>query len=302
MSEPGSASQPLNKKDGAAILSDDNLEILQYLHRAIELADGLALFFARCDWPVQRDELIARLEERLARQGRAARRLDVVPPATGLLVGLRTACRVSSGSAPPACVHVCGLEDALLPQATHPPVLQQLNLARERFRDLPCPLVFWLPDLALTDLAQGAPDFWAWRSGTFDFALQWVPQAHPESPGVALPTDVILSADIVLSASLRLSGALRPAAVRAEERIRALENLLIEYDDLGDGPIEQRARAGLLLHLADLYRATERPQAARRRLRRAMPLIRRLEDKALESRVQDLLRAIDAASKGAENL
>lgn len=296
MSEPGSASQPLNKKDGAAILSDDNLETLQYLHRAIELADGFALFFARCDWPVQRDELIARLEERLARQGRAARRLDVVPPATGLLVGLRTACRVSSGSVPPACVHVCGLEDALLPQVVHPPVLQQLNLARERFRDLPCPLVFWLPDPALTDLAQGAPDFWAWRSGTFDFALQWVPQAYPESLEVALP------ADVILSASLRLSGSLPSAAVRAEERIRALENLLIEYDDLGDGPIEQRARAGLLLHLADLYRATERPQAARRRLRRAMPLIRRLEDKALESRVQDLLRAIDAASKGAENL
>ena len=51
-------------------LSAGNLETLEYLHRAIELTDTFALFFARCDQPAQRDALIARLEERLARQGR----------------------------------------------------------------------------------------------------------------------------------------------------------------------------------------------------------------------------------------
>ena len=273
-------------------LSPDNLETLGHLHRALELADGFALLFARCDQPDQRDDLIAHLDTLLLQQGRLARQLDVVAPARGLLAGLKSTCRTTSDRsaqpsfraqarrrsrrslATPACVHVCGLEDALPSDDAHPPVLSQLNLARDHFRDLPCPLVFWLPDAALTRLAQGAPDFWAWRSGTFDFLPQWVPlakqlQARPE-----------------------------PSAVmQAEERIRALENLLSDYRTLGDSPTEQRARAGLLVDLADLYQVTYRPQTARQRLQEALPLVQRLGDRGLESRARDLLRGLDAEIK-----
>lgn len=50
-------------------LSADNLETLGHLRRAIELADGFALFLARCDLPFQRDDLIAWLIVLLEREG-----------------------------------------------------------------------------------------------------------------------------------------------------------------------------------------------------------------------------------------
>ena len=34
---------------------------------------------------------------------------------------------------------------------------------------MPHPLVIWLPDYAVTAVAALAPDFWAWRSGVFEF-------------------------------------------------------------------------------------------------------------------------------------
>ena len=293
MNEKNSAFQLSPEPSGP--LSADNLETLGHLHRAIELTDGFALFFARCDQPTQRDDLIGYLDALLFQQGRLARRLDVVPPARGLLAGLKSACQTAPDRsaepssraqaegrsrrslATPACVHICGLEDALPPDDPHPPVLSQLNLARDRFRDLPCPLVFWLADAALTRLAQGAPDFWAWRSGTFDFLPRWVPlashpQAQPEPPEV----------------------------LQAEERIHVLENLLADYRALGDGPTEQRARAGLLVDLANLYQVTYRPQTARQRLQEALPLVRRLGDTALETRARDLLRGLDADLKASK--
>lgn len=248
-------------------LSAGNLETLEYLHRAIELTDAFALLFARCDQPAQRDALIARLGERLARQGRFGYRQDVVPPTTGLLAALQTVCQATFELVAPACVHICGLEDALPPDDPHPPVLGQLNLARDRFRELHCPLVFWLPDAALTRLAQGAPDFWAWRSGTFDFEPRWAPpEDQPQEPERA----------------------------QVEERILVMENLLNDYRTLPDGPTEQRARAGLLVDLANLYRLTSRPRTARQRLREARPLVRRLRDNSLKSRSQDILRSLDA--------
>jgi len=290
MKKKNSALRPPTEPTGP--LSPDNRETLEHLHRALELADGFALFFARCDQPAQRDDLIIHLDALLLQQGRLARRLDVVSPARSLLASLKSTCWATSDrSAQPsfraqarrrsrrslatlACVHVCGLEDALPSDDPHPPVLSQLNLARDHFRDLPCPLVFWLPDAALTRLAQGAPDFWAWRSGTFDFVPRWVPLAkQPQAQS-------------------------EPSAVmQAEERIRALENLLSDYRTLGDGPTEQRARAGLLVDLANLYQVTYRPQTARQRLQEALPLVQRLGDRGLESRARDLLRGLDAEIK-----
>src|SRR5690606_13038766 len=35
---------------------------------------------------------------------------------------------------------------------------------------VPVPIVLWLPEYALRAIIRGAPDFWAWRSGVFDFS------------------------------------------------------------------------------------------------------------------------------------
>jgi tetratricopeptide (TPR) repeat protein len=44
-------------------------------------------------------------------------------------------------------------------------------MARELFRNIPCPVVLFLPEYALTKLARESPDFWAWRSGVFTVAI-----------------------------------------------------------------------------------------------------------------------------------
>jgi tetratricopeptide (TPR) repeat protein len=52
----------------------------------------------------------------------------------------------------------------------YPPVLQDLNFVRDAYKtSVPHPILFFLPDYAITRLAKFAPDFWAWRSAVFRF-------------------------------------------------------------------------------------------------------------------------------------
>jgi tetratricopeptide (TPR) repeat protein len=63
-----------------------------------------------------------------------------------------------------------GLENAIHVSGDYPPLLLDLNFVRDAYpHDIPHPVLFILPDYALTRLAKFAPDFWAWRSGVFRF-------------------------------------------------------------------------------------------------------------------------------------
>ena len=63
-----------------------------------------------------------------------------------------------------------GLESGIPYDQPNSRILAELNLGRDLFpRDVPSPLVIWLPDYAVTAVARFAPDFWAWRSGVFEF-------------------------------------------------------------------------------------------------------------------------------------
>ncbi|MGB3766266.1 MAG: tetratricopeptide repeat protein, partial [Phormidesmis sp.] len=65
-----------------------------------------------------------------------------------------------------------GLEAAIGTDGTgaYPPILQDLNFVRDAYRQsLPHPLLFVLPDYAITRVSKYAPDFWAWKSGLFRF-------------------------------------------------------------------------------------------------------------------------------------
>ncbi|HEY9693339.1 MAG TPA: hypothetical protein V6D15_14095 [Oculatellaceae cyanobacterium] len=65
---------------------------------------------------------------------------------------------------------ITGLENSIGMSEAYPPVLQDLNFVRDAFKtSVPHPILFFLPDYALTRLAKYAPDFWAWRSGIFYF-------------------------------------------------------------------------------------------------------------------------------------
>ena len=65
---------------------------------------------------------------------------------------------------------VRGLEKSIGTFGEYPPVLQDLNFVRDAYKyRFPYPMLFVLPDYAITRLAKFAPDFWAWRSGVFLF-------------------------------------------------------------------------------------------------------------------------------------
>ncbi len=74
----------------------------------------------------------------------------------------------------------------------------QLNEGRGLYQDLGRPLVFWLPEDALRRVARGAPDFWAWRSGVYEFALQPVASGRIDSGGGAMILgDFVVEGDYV---------------------------------------------------------------------------------------------------------
>ena len=62
-----------------------------------------------------------------------------------------------------ACVMFYDVEAAL------PGVAGFLNLQREAFGRVPHAAIFWAGEHGLRELATKAPDFWAWRTGVFDF-------------------------------------------------------------------------------------------------------------------------------------
>jgi len=71
---------------------------------------------------------------------------------------------------PPDAVCVYGLEHSLGEQHETSPVLGRLNHDRDLIRQaISAALLIWLPDFALDYVARGAPDFWAWRSGVYEF-------------------------------------------------------------------------------------------------------------------------------------
>lgn len=65
---------------------------------------------------------------------------------------------------------IIGLEKSIGMSGDYPPVLQDLNFVRDAFTaSVPHPLLFVLPDYAITRLAKYAPDFWAWGRKVFHF-------------------------------------------------------------------------------------------------------------------------------------
>ena len=61
------------------------------------------------------------------------------------------------------CIFFYDVEEAL------PDAAGYLNLQREAFAEVPHAAVFWVGEQGLREIAVHAPDFWAWRSGVFDF-------------------------------------------------------------------------------------------------------------------------------------
>jgi tetratricopeptide (TPR) repeat protein len=136
---------------------------------------------------------------------------------------------------------VLGLERAIgfVETEKTPEVLENLNFARNVFTEqLPYPIIFVLPDYAVTRLARGARDFWAWASAVIAFrsGRQTIEQVHRQ----------------VLEPKRSFSSDAKPVK---QERIDTLLRLLTQYQPTLGKPDAEVAplRLNILEELANAY-------------------------------------------------
>jgi len=270
-----------------------NLETLSVLARAIGMAapGRFVLLLAKCNVPIQRETLAAQLRAMLEPLGVELLEIALDEPVSDLLSHLQARLGASVQRAGPAewellvqpqpaiavaeprtpysacpllALSVYGLEASLRSDTPHPPLLAHLNLARERYRELGGPLVLWLPDYALTRLARESPDFWAWRSGVFEFS----PEAEMAESALR---QMAYEPHLVTSS-------LDAAAKR--ERLALLEQLLADYRMLGEGPQERDAQADILAKMGSLREDLGDYAEARRLYQESLDIAQQLGDRA----------------------
>jgi tetratricopeptide (TPR) repeat protein len=254
-------------------LTLDQSVTLDELVTMVSYAERLAFFFARCNAPVLRDRLIDQATQRLA--GRGVQVVAVSPPPNTANVRpylrqqLDRARGNGAGDGRRVALFVTDLEHSLPFDRPDAPVLTELNMGRELFhRDAPVPIVFWLPDYALTIVARSAPDFWAWRSGVFDFALDplYRRQAFQQ---YALRDSDWLSVDNMTTA-------------QKQQRLCILEGLLEEYDQPSDDPDVKQERIELLFRLAQINQALDDLPRSISYYRQYLEIVRRFNDRWAE--------------------
>jgi hypothetical protein len=214
---PSPPSDPRTSQQAHEVLSPDDASSLttelSALRRVLSASRGaFSLSIATCNSPAYRDRLI----EQFRVEDPAILRVPLPADATNILDAVRAA--VDGAGTAPSAVMIVDVEKALPSTAPVQPLLLTLNASRERWRDLfACPVVFWLPEYAVTLLAGTARDFWAWRSHLFDF--------EPPEAATAAGADQTLFAGAELAANLD-----EPA-----KRLRITE-LELRLRELGDDP------------------------------------------------------------------
>lgn len=241
-------------------------EELLPLVRLLERAEGFALAFVRCNVPVEAERLaeavVLALQERDGHSGRVVRLETKAPDLFAALQAL------SPPPRPNESLLIVGFERSISATDQLPPALARLNQTRERFRDLPGAVILILPDYALTRLAREAPDFWAWRSGMFEVALE-----REELLTLAREyTNLDPYRDL--------------APARKGDHLAVLEGLLAEFGDTSE-----QERLDLLSQVAALRDSLGDRDGALARAAEAVALARRLGNEALLGR--QLLRLGD---------
>jgi tetratricopeptide (TPR) repeat protein len=173
----------------------------------------------------------------------------------------------------------------------YPPVLQDLNFVRDAYaQTVAYPLLFVLPDYAITRVAKYAPDFWAWQSGLFSF------KTSPEQRQ-ALQVEAF---------EKRLSGI---ASNENEIQIQQLMQLLMEYQPSGK-PIDVanvKTCSEIYYKLGSAYITQRQPQKAIDYLNAGVKLLEKQPSQRLEQRIYhrlgrayEQLRQFDAAQANYE--
>jgi tetratricopeptide (TPR) repeat protein len=251
--------------------------IIRRLVRALDYSKGFWLGFAKSNTPAQRRRLAALCRDLLEPLKIRVLEIELNEPVTDLLPVLRerlaqegaannegTATdEVNEAPRPKLAIFVHGLERSIPSREAYPPLLSALNLKRELFRqEVPHPLLLWLPDYALTALARKAPDFWAWRSGLYEFA--------PEREAAEQSFNALGGEEV------RITENLSKQAKR--ERLTMLRGLLDDYHELGNGQREQNACENILNQIGVIHGTLGEWAEARRALEESLKISRKLED------------------------
>ncbi len=153
----------------------------------------------------------------------------------------------------------------------YPPVLQDLNFVRDSYRQtVPHPLLFILPDYAISRLAKFAPDFWAWKSGLFRFKTTEL--TRDRAIANTLNTDINIE---------------RLPTPEQQERIDLLHGLLMEYHPTGEIPRPEHLRncCNILNELGKAYLSQHKPIKAREYLEKAGKIAQQFSDYSLQTEV-----------------
>jgi tetratricopeptide (TPR) repeat protein len=212
----------------------DAEENLRALERMLMRSEDFLIAFARVNVPSQRVELVKQLRDRLEAKGITLIEIDLREPIRDLFGEVQRALaaqylpslnmpKVQANRVRDAAryaIFVYGLEHSLPSSEIYHPALAVMNYKRENFRDaLHTPLVLWVPEFALQAIIEGAPDFWAWRSGVFEFAS---PRETAETTWRAIEPE---------RGQIELS---RLTLEEKRQRIQILSGLLAEYEDRAD--------------------------------------------------------------------
>jgi tetratricopeptide (TPR) repeat protein len=248
-----------------------NDEAVQGLLSLLDLSEGFTIAFVECNFWQDGVALVAALseqiendpewedlqildweftEQKLRLLQELHGRLEVLPKRKGkkLVLVLR------------------GLENAIGVVGDYPQFLADINFVRDGYiKMVPHPVVFVLPDYAITRFAKYAPDFWAWKSGAFKFKTAQETKDFAE-------------------AKIFNSGRYHGSYIKPEkqERIDLLNRLLMEANPSGSDPESNRnasSQMNILIELGSAYFSLSEFNRAIEFYRQALEISRKIADR-----------------------
>jgi tetratricopeptide (TPR) repeat protein len=220
---------------------DRNADLLRKLVAFATLSQGLTIGFAASPSPWETDLLVDFLTH-----DRDCLDLNFVildfpdPKLHFLLEAIVSKLASLPNSSKPRVVVIRGLEHSIGVLGEYPPILVDLNFTRDAYRRrVPYPILFILPDYAITRIARFAPDFWAWKSVEFQLSIPIVIEAGIKFEAIidSIPFDEIGS-DISLE---------EDCSPVSSERFDLLNHLLTEFTE------QNVTRADLLLQRSEAH-------------------------------------------------
>ncbi len=257
--------------DRTVFLEQNQSEFAELL-TFIDFAEGLTIGFVEINQESDKAALVAALRDRL---DEAAVRLEVLNFSQEWDLRLRDAlvqriARIHTDKK--LVLLIQGLEVAIGTDGvgSYPPILQDLNFVRDAYREsAPHPLLFVLPDYAITRVSKYAPDFWAWKSGLFRFktseqSLKQLRVEAFESPAV------------------------RVASRENQAQIDQLKQLLMELRPSGRSiaPAEVRLCGEVYYNIGSAYLTQQQPDKAKDYLLEGLKVIERHPDPGLRLSLQ----------------